>query len=254
VKIQLVASAVGHTASAQQFAMTYIVDDVVAIDAGCLGFLWPLDAQRKIAHVFLSHSHMDHVASLPLFVENVYQPTPSCPTIHANRETLESLQTDLFNDRVWPDMIRLAQEEPRFLFFDPLQSEQPVQIGSLTVTPVLLDHLVPTMGFLIEDGTAAVAIVSDTAPTQRVWELANALPHLKAVFLEACFPNRMDWLAEKSAHLTTALFAEEYGKLERPVPVIVIHMKAAFRDEILGELAALSLPQLSIGAPGVYEF
>ena len=66
VKIQLVGSAVGRSATAQQFAMTYIVDDVVAIDAGCLGLLWPLDRQRRVEHVFLSHSHMDHVASLPL--------------------------------------------------------------------------------------------------------------------------------------------------------------------------------------------
>ena len=255
MKIQLVGSAVGRIASAQQFAMTYVIDGVVAIDAGCLGLLWPLDQQRRVEHVFLSHSHMDHVASLPLYVENVYQYGPACPTIYANPETLSSLQSDLFNDRVWPDMIRLATEETPFMNFVPLEAERSVSVGPLTITPVPLDHIVPTLGFLVDDGTTAVAFVSDTAPTQRIWELANATPHLKAVFLEACFPNRMEWLAEKSAHLTTRLFADEYRKLNQPLPVIVVHIKAAFREEILNELAELNLPQMRIGSPeGVYEF
>jgi ribonuclease BN (tRNA processing enzyme) len=235
--------------------MTYIVDDVVAIDAGCLGLVWPLEQQRRVEHVFLSHSHMDHVASLPLFVENVYQFGPACPTIYANAETLSSLEADLFNDRVWPDMIRLATEETPFMRLVRLEDEQPVRVGDLTITPVPLDHIVPTLGFLVDDGTTAVAFVSDTAPTRRIWEIANATPHLQAVFLEACFPNRMEWLAEKSAHLTTRLFDAEYRKLDRPLPVIVVHIKAAYRDEIVGELAALNLPGMRIGsADGVYEF
>ncbi|HUG91181.1 MAG TPA: 3',5'-cyclic-nucleotide phosphodiesterase [Planctomycetaceae bacterium] len=255
MKIQLVGSAVGPLASAQQFAMSYIVDDGVAIDAGCLGLVWPLDVQRRVEHVFLSHSHMDHVASLPLYVENVYQYGPACPTIYANDETLDSLRADLFNDRIWPDMIRLATEETPFMNLVRLESERPVTVGPLTILPVSLNHIVPTLGFLVHDGASAVAFISDTAPTERIWELANATPHLKAVFLEACFPNRMQWLAEKSAHLTTELFDAEYRKLERPLPVVVVHIKAAFREEILSELADLNLPQLSIGSPdGVYEF
>jgi cAMP phosphodiesterase len=254
VKIQLVGSAVGDTASAQQFAMTYIVDDVVAIDAGGLGLVWPLDVQRRVEHVFLSHSHIDHVASLPMYVENVYQQGPTCPTIYGNRETLDSLRGDLFNDRVWPDMVRLATEETPFMNLVPLESEQPVRVGALAITPVPLDHIVPTFGFIVDDGRSAVAFVSDTSPTERVWELANAIPHLKAVFLEACFPNRMEWLAEKSAHLTTRLFAAECRKIASRVPVIVVHIKGAFRDEILNELAELRVPEMRIGSPGVYEF
>ena len=234
--------------------MTYIVDDVVAIDAGSLGLVWPLETQRRIEHVVLSHSHIDHVASLPMFVENVYQQGPDCPAIHGHPETLESLRRDLFNDRVWPDMVRLATEETPFMNLVPLDSEQPLRIGKLTITPVALNHIVPTFGFILDDGQSAVAIVSDTAPTERVWELVNGLPHLEAVFLEACFPDRMAWLAEKSAHLTTSLFAAECGKLARPVPVIVVHIKAAFRDEILRELAALALPHVRVGVAGVYEF
>jgi cAMP phosphodiesterase len=254
VKIQLVGSAVGETASAQQFAMTYIVDDVASIDAGSLGLVWPLEVQRRIQHVLLSHSHIDHVASLPMYVENVYQQGPACPAIYGHPDTLESLRRDLFNDRVWPDMVRLATEETPFMNLLPLDSEQPLRIGKLMITPVALNHIVPTFGFIVDDGHSAVAIVSDTAPTERVWEIVNGLPHLKAVFLEACFPDRMEWLAEKSAHLTTSLFAAECRKLARPVPVIVVHIKAAFREEILSELAALRLPHVRIGAPGVYEF
>ncbi|MBW3542524.1 MAG: 3',5'-cyclic-nucleotide phosphodiesterase [Planctomycetes bacterium] len=255
MKIELIGSAVGAALHPQQFASTYIVEGRVAIDAGCLGIVWPLDIQRRVEHVFLSHSHIDHIATLPLFIENVYEFGPRCPTIYANRSTLNCLSRDIFNDRVWPDMIRLGDEESPFLQLVEIASEQPLQFGNLTITPVALDHIVPTLGFLVEDERSAVAFVSDTLPTTRIWEFARTKPHLKAMFLEASFPNDMAWLAEKSAHLTPATFKAEYQKLGRELPVIVVHVKAAFREKMLAELAELNLPMLEIADPQkAYQF
>jgi cAMP phosphodiesterase len=254
VKLTLIESSVGP-GPRQQILASYLINDEVVIDAGSVGYFSPLEVQKKIRHVFISHSHIDHIASLPIFVDNVYEQGPDCPTIHASRHTLSCLQSDIFNDRLWPDMVRLSMQESPFLRFEESQSEVTVEAGNLQVTPVPLDHLVPTFGFIIADDSAAIAIVSDTSPTERIWELINQTPNLKAVFLEASFPNHMEWLAERAMHLTPSLFAAEQAKLERDVPVFAIHIKTAFDAQVKSELRALNLPRLQIADPGhTYDF
>ena len=251
MKIYFVPSSVGAS-NRHQILATYLINDVVAIDAGALGILSPMSVQRQVRHVFLSHSHLDHLVTLPIFIDNVYTPGPECPTVWGHPHTLETIRHDLFNDRLWPDMIRLSGEESPFLNLKELVDEQPVEVEGLRITPIALKHVVPAFGFLIEELAtgAAVLFVSDTGPSDRIWEVANQCPGLKAVFLEASFPNAFGWLAEKAAHLTPKLFGAELQKLTRDVPAYVIHVKFAFEDQILPELQALQLPNLHIAVPG----
>ncbi len=251
MKVQCVPSSVGASNNHPILA-TYLINDVVAIDAGSLGLLSPLSAQRQVRHVFLSHSHLDHVATLPVFIDNVYVHGPDCPDIYGHPSTFDSLRRDFFNDRIWPDMIRLSGEESPFLRLNELVEEQPVEIAGLRITPIALKHVVPTYGFLIEElaTQTAVLFVSDSSPSERIWEIANQCKDLKAVFLEASFPNSFRWLADKAAHLTPALFAEEVKKLTADVPIYAIHIKIAFADQIVSELNALNLMNLRFSEPG----
>lgn len=254
MKLTLIESSVGP-GPRQQILASFLVNDDIVIDAGSVGFFSPLEVQRKIQHVFISHSHIDHIASLPIFIDNVYQQGPDCPTIYASRHTQSCLQSDIFNDRLWPDMVRLSMQESPFLRFSEAESEATVEIGDVRVTPVLLNHLVPTFGFIIADNNAAIAIVSDTSPTDRIWEVINQTPNLKAVLLEASFPNDMEWLADRAKHLTPSLFAAEQAKLEHDVPVIAVHIKTAYDEQVRSELQALNLPNVEVADPGrTYDF
>lgn len=248
MKVNILGSSIGNGVS-QQFAISYVINDAVAIDAGCLGFAWPLDVQRNVKHVFLSHSHSDHIASLPLFVENVYEPGPNCPTIFGNASVLECLQKDVFNDRVWPDFIKLGEIETPFLDLKPMDDGDRITVGDVTITAVSVDHIVPTVGYIVEDAHSAVVFGCDSGPTDRIWELANQNPKLKAVYLEASFPNSMEWLAKASKHLTPEMFLTEYRKLDKEVTVVAIHIKAAFRNQVIQELHDLNLNHLEIGTP-----
>ncbi len=109
-------------------------------------------------------------ASLPIFVDNVYEPGPDCPTVHASRHTLSCLQSDIFNDRLWPDMV---QPVDAGITVSGSRTPKAKPRSTLAATPVLLNHLVPTFGFIIADDNSAIAIVSDTSPTDRVWEVIN---------------------------------------------------------------------------------
>lgn len=249
MKVELLPSAVGES-DTKQFCIAAIVNDTVAIDAGTIGLLWPLKRQMQIQHVFLSHSHIDHVASLPLFLDNIYELGPRCPSVYACEATSKCLREDMFNDRLWPDFIRLSEEESPFLSLQTLKSEVPVKLPDLTVTPIPLHHIVPTMSFVVQDNDCAVAFVSDTTPTTRVWEVLAATPNLRAVFLECSFPNSHRWLADKAGHLCPSLFEKELSKLREDVRVIAVHLKPCFFEEIKSELIAIPRPNVEIGSPG----
>ena len=142
-----------------------------------------------------------------------------------------------------------------FLRVQEITPRETVEVNGLKLTPVEVDHVVPTCGYIVEDESSCVVISSDTAPTQEIWSLANEREKVDAVFLEASFPESYAELAGISKHLTPRLFAAELQKLRhRPVPVAV-HIKAFLLEEIVGELKSLGIENLEIGdAAKEYEF
>jgi ribonuclease BN (tRNA processing enzyme) len=188
-------------------------------------------------------------------VDNVFRSADHCVTIHAGEATLESLRRDVFNDRVWPDFIQMSEHGLPFVKVELLESRRPVEVCGLRLTPIPVDHVVPTFGFLVEAKGVTVAIPSDTGPTDEFWRAAGLAADLKAVFLEASFPNEKSELATVSKHLTPAMFAVEARKLARPATFIAVHIKPRFVDQVVEELAMLDLADLQIGKPGMtYEF
>jgi ribonuclease BN (tRNA processing enzyme) len=254
MKVTLVPPCVGSNVN-HQFLTSYLVNDKVAIDAGCVGFFRSPQEQAQIKDIFISHTHIDHTASLAIFVENAYEASSDCVTIHGSDAVLESLARDVFNDRVWPDFIKLSTDETPFLKLSRLEPGKPVELDGLRVTPVSVNHVVPTFGFLVEDQSSAVVISSDTGPTEEIWKLANNNPKLKGAFVEVTFPNSMSWLADTAKHLTVTAFAQEARKLKRQVLLIAVHIKPRFYAEVVAELQALGLPNVQLGQFGKpYEF
>lgn len=236
------------------FLTSFIVNDTLAVDAGSLGLIALAD-QARIKHILLSHSHIDHLASLPLFVENSFDPAGPAVTIHGNEPVIQCLKSDIFNDRLWPDFVSMSRNGASFLKLQTLTPGQAFSLDGLRITPVAVNHVVPTCGFILDDGSAAAVIAGDTGPTEEIWERANALPHLRAVFLEATFPSAMSELADIAKHLTPELFARELAKVKANVTVIAVHIKARHYSRIVEELKALGLPNLEIGRTGkTYQF
>ncbi|MFM9057621.1 MAG: MBL fold metallo-hydrolase [Planctomycetaceae bacterium] len=253
MKVELLPSCV--PAGDAQFLVTFLVNDAVAVDAGALGLLADLDRQRRVRHVFLTHQHLDHIASLPLFLENVHEPGPDCVEVLGSGAVLGHIRRDVFNDRVWPDFFALSTDEERFVRDTSLAAGTPVVRAGLTVTPLPVSHCTDTLGLLVDDGRVAVAFPSDTGPTDGFWRGIAACPRLEAVFLECSFPERLAALAARTGHLCPSTFAAEVRKVGRKVRWIVVHRKAAHAAEIARELAALGLDTVELARPGVvYDF
>jgi len=237
-----------------QFLTSYLVNEGLAIDAGCLGLCVP-EPPRRIRHLLISHSHIDHIASLPIFLEELGEDREQPLTIHAHEAVLDCLRRDIFNDRVWPNLIALTAAERPLFRLEPLRSGEAVELEGMRITPVAMDHVVPTLGFLVEAEDAAVVVASDTGPTDAIWQRARRVANLRGVFLEATFPNTMLDFARLTQHLTPALFAREIAKLGRPVRTVAVHIKVANYAQVVSELMALGLPELKIARFGeAYEF
>ncbi|MCA9319635.1 MAG: 3',5'-cyclic-nucleotide phosphodiesterase [Planctomycetes bacterium] len=253
MKMQLLGSSVGQEEE-DQFLTSFLVDGSLAIDAGSLG-LQAMEIQLAVTDVLLTHSHVDHLATLPVFLENRLGPERIEPLrVWANESVAAALQTDLFNGRLWPDFLHLEHGGVPIMDLRILTPEVPTQIGRHRVTAVRVDHPVATDGFFLETSEARVCIVGDTGPTERIWEFAR-VGRLDGVFLEASFPDDLQELAKLTGHLTPRLFAGELDKIGRDVAVIAFHIKARHRMQVEGELRALSRPTLRIGrSTEVYTF
>ena len=258
MKITLVPSTVsGIVGDPIQFGTSYIINDTLAIDAGTLGFYRGPEEQSKIRNVLISHSHADHIASLPVFVENVFEGKADCVRIHGNRHVLECLRQDVFNDRVWPDFEMLSRgpmQETPLLELIEIEPGQVLNFEGLEIQTVAVNHLVPTLGFVVKEGETVVVIPSDTGPTEEIWHRVNEFPRLDAVFLEVCFPDSMIGLANSARHLVPSTFKQEVLKINSErvrCPFYAVHIKARYRDWVLRELRDHSIPGLRIARFGV---
>lgn len=249
MKVRLLASSV-QDPSRRLYVTTFLINQTVAIDAGCLGFYGTPQEQEAIRYVFLTHSHADHTASLPMFVENAWTPAGNPLQVFGIPPTLDAVQRHIFNDVIWPDFVALSSAMPSYLRLCALRVEVPLEAGGLRVTPIEVDHLVPTVGYVVSDGTSAVIIAGDTGPTTRLWEVAHQTAGLRAIFLEACFPNSTNQFAEKTLHLTPELFGREVAKMPSHIKVVAVHIKVRYREQVIQESHTLRLPNLEIGEGG----
>ncbi|MBX7106658.1 MAG: 3',5'-cyclic-nucleotide phosphodiesterase [Gemmataceae bacterium] len=253
MRIRVLPSALGGGVG--QPLSSFVVDDCLALDAGALGLYGRIDEQARITDIILTHSHIDHVAGLPVLVDNVYDPKPGCVRVYGTEATLTSLQEDIFNGRLYPDMIAMSKRLPPFLELRELPVRKPVKIAGYTVTAIPVNHVVPTVALIVDDGSVAVALVTDTAPTDEIWEVVGRHPRIRGIFLECSFPREHLGVAKAAMHLNSDLFAAELTKLPPRVPVYVIHIKPRFADQIIHELIELRDKRINVAVPGMtYTF
>ncbi len=221
-----------------------LINGTIALDAGSLSQVLPIERQVGVHSIVLSHSHMDHTNSLPFFIENVYGQGDRAIELYASEPTAYAIRKYLFNNATWPDFTRLPNHLLPAVRFHEFESEAPITIEGVKITPIAVDHLVPTHGFLIEEGGQAVIWSSDTGPTRRLWEIANKTPNLRALCIETSFENALQEVADISLHLTPRTLEVELRKLERKVPILLHHLKPPYVKRIHEEVKALRNPDL----------
>ena len=202
-----------------------LIDNDILIDAGTGVADLSLSELSLIDHVFVTHSHLDHVATIPFIVDTVGGMRAKPLTVYAIPETIEILRKHIFNWIIWPDFTLIPTAEKPFMRFQSVQLGETVNLGNRIVTVLPANHAVPAVGYQMDSGRASLVFTGDTTTNDPLWEIVNKIANLKYLIIETAFCNRERQLAELSKHLCPSMLAEELAKLVRDSEIYVTHLK-----------------------------
>jgi ribonuclease BN (tRNA processing enzyme) len=232
-----------HTCS----TCAFLLNGTLLLDAGTVASKLSLSEQKQIRHIILSHLHFDHIKGLPMLADNLSEQMSGPIVVAGIPEVVHGLQRHIFNTDVYPDFFSIPTPERPTLTSSYLKPGDVYSFSGLDITPILVNHSVPTTGFIVQDRSSAFVYSGDTYSTDELWFEAKRIPHLKTAFIECSFPNSMIELARMSKHLTPALLAQEFRKLDRDdISVYAYHLKPVYKDQILRELRELHIPGLTV--------
>jgi cAMP phosphodiesterase len=229
----------------------FLVDGRLAIDAGALTSSLTIEELERVDDIVLTHSHFDHVKDVPLLADLLVGRRDRPVRVHASTACARTLRRSVFNGELWPDFTRIPSKARPIIAIRAFDPRRAFKVGRYTLRPTPVCHPVESVGYVISDGKAELAMSGDTGPTTAFWGRVNAARRLKALLVEVSFPNRLQWLADVSGHLTPNTLVTELGKVDRNgVPVLLYHLKPAFAAELRRELRALKLPGVRVLAAG----
>lgn len=215
-----------------------ILDQDVVIDAGTgVGDL-SVSELALIDHVFLTHSHLDHVASLPFLLDTVSWFRDRPVTLYATRATLDALREHLFNWKLWPDFSVIPSAERPALRYQEIELGETIDLGGRRITAVPANHVVPAVGFHLDSGAGSLVYTGDTTTNDALWPVVNRITNLRYLIIETALSDRERDLAVVSKHLCPALLADELGKLTSSPEIYITHLKPREAEVIMDEIAA----------------
>ncbi len=202
-----------------------LVDHDILIDAGTgVGDL-SLVELAQIDHVFITHSHLDHIACLPLMIDTVGDMRSKPLTVHATHATLEILRNHIFNWAIWPDFTVIPTPDRPLLRFETIRLGQTITLGQRAITVLPASHTVPAVGYQLDSGRASLVFTGDTSICPEFWIEVNKIGNLRYLIAETAFSNREKPLAIVSKHLCPSMLAEELANLQLPVELFITHLK-----------------------------
>lgn len=217
---------------------SFLVDDDILIDAGTGVEDLTIAELTSIDHVFLTHSHLDHIAALPLVVDSVGARRGKPLVVHALPETIAALKAHIFNWVIWPDFTEIPHYERPWMRFEPLTVGAVVEVGGRWIRSLAANHTVPALGFHLYHERAALVFSGDTGPNDEFWRQVNGVQNLRYLIIETAFSNREQDLAVTARHLYPIQLAEELSKLQREPQVLITHLKPSDADLIAREVQA----------------
>lgn len=214
----------------------YRVDRDILIDAGTGAGELSLAQSADICHVFLTHSHLDHCALLPMLADAAGSFREEPLTAYALPETIAILKEHMFNNRLWPDYtVRPTPERP-FIRFEPFRMGETVELGGRRITALPARHAVPCAGYQVDSGAASWVYSGDTTFCEEFWQALNRIGNLKYLLIETTLRNDAAADAARSGHTTANLLARGLRLLERSVELFIVHMEAGYEGITMREV------------------
>lgn len=237
--------------AAERRTTSFLLDDEILIDAGSgVGDL-TLDEMSRVKHIFLSHSHLDHTHAIPMLLDSIFDRIDEPITVHALPETIQALREHIFNWVIWPDFTSLPHPDSPVLRYVPMAPGETVELGGRSIRSVSMNHIVPTVGYVVTGPTGAFAFSGDTTTNDAFWTELNALPRLDMLIVECAFADSERELCQKARHYCPSLLAADLAKLRLRPAIYLTHAKPGEEQQIIAECVHLApergLRQLSGG-------
>jgi len=216
-----------------------LLDDDILIDAGTGVCDLSLDAMAKIDWVFLTHSHLDHILSLPLLLDSVGAKRSKPVHVYGLPETVSTLKQHIFNGKIWPDFSVIPTAEKPFMIMSTLNTGDVIQVGARSIKDLPAEHSVAGVGYAISAGESTIAFTGDSGPCPDFWAEVQKIEKLKHLLIETSFTDNDQFLAEVSQHYCPATLAQAMVPVQPDTQIWISHLKPGQGDQIMAELNAL---------------
>jgi 3',5'-cyclic-nucleotide phosphodiesterase len=215
-----------------------LLDHDILIDAGTGVASLDMAALVKIDHVFISHSHLDHVAGLALLVDAVMGKRTTPITVHASEKVISTLKSHMFNWLLWPDFTQIPSPDEPILRWAPMSPDAPVNINGRHITAYPVDHTVDAVGYWVHNGRKGFLFTGDLATTPDLWARFAQEDKLQKVIVDCSFPNAELALANLSKHYCPQTLVNDIRACTKDVEFLIYHLKPGQEEQIMDELSA----------------
>ena len=230
----------------------FLLDEDILIDAGSGVGELRLDELACIDHILLTHSHLDHILSIPLLADTVIKlrmgsggPQALRPIhVHALPQTLEALRAHIFNGVIWPDFTRLPSVERPVLVLHPIEVGQVLSFearggrGPRRIQVLPAAHTVPAVGYGVHTEQGLWVFTGDTGPNAALWQALQG-QRIAHLIIETAFGDEESALAKISGHLCPSTLAHELAQLNGEVSVYITHPKPGEVPAVLSQIRSL---------------
>lgn len=239
MNIQVLGCSGGLSGNNQGGSTCIQINDTTLIDAGTGLNQLSLAQMHRIQRIFLTHSHMDHIAALPTFLSNQYGNPNGPVTVYAHAHTRDKLEHNIFNGDIWPELTTLTEGDTPLVRFKVIESGQSLAFDGLRIEAFAVEHSVPTLGYSVKTQDTHFVFPADTIAGPHLTEQLNQLGAIDVLMLECAFPNELRHVAEKTQHMTPDLLRDALSSLTQPPQELwVTHLKPSYDSALRAHLKA----------------
>lgn len=237
MKLQVLGCA-GGIGGRERFTTSLLVDDDILLDAGTGLTTLDIDQLARIEHVFITHSHLDHVAGLALLVDAVQGRRSTPITVYATSEIAASLKKHLFNWVLWPDFATIPFADKPAMRWEEVKPGIPVDIAGRTIKPMPVNHTVGSVAYLVSNSRGGFLFSGDMASTPELWSALSQESKLSKVIVDCSFSNADMDLAARSMHFCPHSLIQDIHEMEHAIEFLIYHLKPGQEDLIMHELTS----------------
>jgi len=227
---------------------SFLLNGKILFDTGSLTNILDVKGQLRIKHIFVTHSHLDHIIGIPFLADNlIFRKKRHRVNIFSTPPVIKVIRKSLLDGSIWPDFTVIPNSHEGILNLIELKPGQSIEIDDLSVTPYLVNHSVPATGYLVEDKKKRrFFYTGDTGPTDSTWSNMEGI-QIHSLLIEVSFPNRMEEIALRTGHLTPRLLKKELLKIKpHPERIFIIHLKPQYSKAVTAELQKLKIKSLRL--------